>query len=401
MMTKPVLSLLTLLTVFFSVAKLDAAPNTFDAINTMEELYKSSETCAGCHGNIYNQWKTSVHESSLLHSLDGIYSFIVEGIERDPARKGRPLKTEIMKCLGCHAPVMEYASERLVKDVVDAIKMAGGKTADKDAKQKAKELLSHLNVSCIVCHNLKAVPPPNFPEKQTMYGIKGNGNTPYHSIKKTTFLDNAIFCMQCHGVYTAPDREQIICSTIAQSYRDQYVAAGGQVTCQECHMKKHNRGHTFPGAYVTDTLKESMTLEVSARAIKTQSYGDKKWIPAAAITVDITNNAGHRIPDGCLWTSRVLLTVTATGENEKVIWSARKEFFEPGIDIEGNRRYDAWEIKDILDYSLPPRKTTTEKYYAVFPEKEKLVKIEVNIVYIHKDGLQFPVNTERKVLKYN
>lgn len=130
--------------------------------------------------------------------------------------------------------------------------------------------------------------------------------------------------MQCHGVYTAPDREQIICSTISQSYRDQYVAAGGQVTCQECHMKRHNRGHTFPGAYVPDMLRESMTLEVSARAIKTQSFGDKKWIPAAAITVDITNNAGHRIPDGCLWTSRVLLTVTATGENDKVIWSAKR-----------------------------------------------------------------------------
>ncbi|MEO5360867.1 MAG: multiheme c-type cytochrome ExtKL [Nitrospirota bacterium] len=370
-------------------------------IDKAEDITNTSEACASCHGDIYTQWKKSVHESSLLHSIDSIYSFIVDGIEKDPIRKGLPQKAELMKCLNCHAPVMEYASEKFVREVVDAIKIAGGKSANPEGKKKAIELLSHLNVSCYTCHNMKAVPQPHAPEKQTVYGVKGGKNTTYHSTKKTAFLDNAIFCMQCHGVYTAPDSERIICSTVAQSYRDQYVAAGGQTTCQDCHMRKNNRGHTFPGAYVPDMLKEGMLLEVNARAFKTQTYGEKKWIPAAAITVDITNRAGHRIPDGCMWTSRVLLTLTATDEKDKVIWSAQKDFFEPGLDIEGNRRYDTWEVKDILDYSLQPRKTTTEKYYAVFPEREKLVKIEVKLVYIHKDGLEFPVQSERKVLKYN
>ncbi|MBF0321232.1 MAG: hypothetical protein HQL01_15675 [Nitrospirae bacterium] len=370
-------------------------------IDKAEDITNTSEACASCHGDIYTQWKKSVHESSLLHSIDSIYSFIVDGIEKDPIRKGLPQKAELMKCLNCHAPVMEYASEKFVREVVDAIKIAGGKSANPEGKKKAIELLSHLNVSCYTCHNMKAVPQPHAPEKQTVYGVKGGKNTTYHNTKKTVFLDNAIFCMQCHGVYTAPDSERIICSTVAQSYRDQYVAAGGQTTCQDCHMRKNNRGHSFPGAYVPDMLKEGMLLEVNARAFKTQTYGEKKLIPAAAITVDITNRAGHRIPDGCMWTSRVLLTLTATDEKDKVIWSAQKEFFEPGLDVEGNRRYDTWEVKDILDYSLQPRKTTTEKYYAVFPEREKLVKIEVKLVYIHKDGLEFPVQSERKVLKYN
>ncbi|MBF0458118.1 MAG: hypothetical protein HQK99_09510 [Nitrospirae bacterium] len=374
-------------------------------IENATDILNTSEACAACHGDINTQWKMSLHSSSLLHSIDGIYSFIVDGIEKDPIRKGLPLKGELMKCLNCHAPVMEYASDKFIKEVVDAIKIAGGKSANPEGKKKAKELLSHLNVSCYTCHNLRAVPPPHTPEKQTVYGLHGpgniKGNAAYHTIKKTTYLDNSIFCMQCHGLYTAPDSERIICSTIAQSYRDQYVAAGGQTTCQECHMTKSNRGHTFPGAYAPVMLKEGMLLEVNARAFKTQSYGEKKWFPAAAITVDITNKAGHRIPDGCMWTSRVLLTVTATDDNDKVIWSAQKEFFEPGLDIEGNRRYDTWEIKDILDYSLQPRKTTTEEYYAVFPEREKLVKIEAKLVYIHKEGLEFPVHSERKVLRYN
>ncbi|MBF0321132.1 MAG: hypothetical protein HQL01_15160 [Nitrospirae bacterium] len=394
-----------LLAIFLKFLLVVTPAEAIETIDKAEDITNTSESCATCHGNIHTQWKMSVHESSLLHSIDGIYTFIVDGIEKDTVRKGLPLKNELMKCLNCHAPVMQYASEKFVREVVDAIKTVGGKTANPQGKNKAKELLAHLNVSCYTCHNLKAVPPPSMPEKQTVYGLKvvGNvkGNTAYHATKKTTFLDNALFCMQCHGVYTAPDSEKIICSTISQSYRDQYVTAGGQTTCQDCHMRKNNRGHTFPGAYVPDMLKEAMLLEVNARAFKSQSFGEKKWIPAADITVDITNKAGHRIPDGCLWTSKVLLTVTATNENDKVIWSAKKEFFEGGLDIEGNRRYDPWEVKDILDYSLLPRKTTTERYYAVFSEREKLVKIEVRLVYIHKDGLEIPVHSERKVLRYN
>ncbi|MCG6552862.1 MAG: cytochrome c family protein [Candidatus Magnetominusculus sp. LBB02] len=370
-------------------------------IDKVGDIGNASEACAACHAEIYTQWKSSVHEASLLHSIDNIYSYIIEGIEKDPVRKGLPLKTELMKCLHCHAPVMEQASDKFVREVVDAIKIAGGKSANPDAMKKAKDLLSHLNVSCYTCHNMKAVSPPNTPENQTVYGLKGGANVPYHAIKKTAYLDNAIFCMQCHGVYTAPDMERIICSTIAQSYRDQYVAAGGQTTCQDCHMRKNNRGHSFPGAYVPEMLKEGIALDITARAFKSQSYGDKKWIPAAAITVDVTNRAGHRVPDGCMWTSRVVLTVTATNEKDKVVWTAQKEFFEPGLDTDGNRRYDTWQIKDILDYSLQPRKTTTEKYYAVFPEHEKLIKLEAKITYIHKDGLEFPVHSERKVLRYN
>ncbi len=275
-----------------------AASPVVDTLNKLEEIYRPSEKCGKCHADIYEQWRMSLHDESILHSLDGLNSYIINGIEKEPDRKARPLKSEIMKCFTCHAPMMESASDKLVKEIVNAIKNAANTTTPDEKKRTAKAKLSRLQVSCYVCHNTRAVHPPDKPERNTMYGLEGKGKTPYHSIKKAKFLDNAIFCMQCHGVYTAPDRENIICSTISQSYRNQYVAAGGQASCQDCHMRQQNRGHTFPGAYVLDTLRGSIEMKVHVRQIKDLPVGKVKWLPAAAITVDLTNNAGHRIPDG-------------------------------------------------------------------------------------------------------
>ncbi|KJU87427.1 cytochrome c [Candidatus Magnetobacterium bavaricum] len=396
-------SLMVVLAVLFVThINATATGDIADTMEKLEELYLPSEKCGTCHTEIYNQWQKSVHRESILHSLDGLNSFIVNAIEKDPARKARDVKAELLKCLGCHAPMLESASPQLINNVITDIKLASSKaTTNKDEKKRAKERLSRLNVSCYVCHNAKAVPPPDKPEKNTVYGSTGKDNTPYHKSRQTTFLDNAIFCMQCHGTYTAPDREQIICSTIAQSYRDQYASAGGQNRCQDCHMVKNNRGHTFPGAYVLETLKEALTLSISARAIKDQpAAGERKWIPSAAITVDITNNAGHRLPDGCMWSSKIVLDITAINEKDKVVWSETKEFFEAGLDINGNRRYDPWEVKDILDLSLQPRKMTSEIYYPHFPEDTKQIKLQVRLRYIHTEGLEFLVHEERKVLRY-
>ncbi|MDI6801817.1 MAG: multiheme c-type cytochrome ExtKL [Thermodesulfovibrionales bacterium] len=267
-----------------------------DTLDELEKMYPSAETCKQCHADLFEQWNMSVHKEAVLHSLGGINSFVINGIGKEPERRKRPLKAEMMKCFTCHAPQMADASDKLVAEIVEAIKVAPKKDDPGAAAAKAK--LARLNVNCYVCHNIKAEHAPSVPEKGAMYGLKGTGKSPFHVIKKGEFLDNAVFCMQCHGVSTAPDGEQIMCNSLSQSYRDSYVADGGQETCQDCHMKKKNRGHTFPGAYVLDTLREGIGLKVNARAIKDAAPGVAKWLPAAALTIDLVNNAGHRIPDG-------------------------------------------------------------------------------------------------------
>ncbi len=92
--------------------------------------------------------------------------------------------------------------------------------------------------------------------------------------------------------------------------------------------------------------------------------------------------------------------MTAKDGRGKIVWQAKKDFFQPGLDISGNRSFDPWKIKDILDYTLPPRKTTTNKYYAVFPEGIRKINLEVRVRYIHKRGVEFLVSSERKTLLY-
>lgn len=96
----------------------------------------------------------------------------------------------------------------------------------------------------------------------------------------------------------------------------------------------------------------------------------------------------------------MVLEVTARDQKGKVVWSQKKEYFQPGLDLDGDRRYGAWQIKDILDFALPPRKTTTEKYYAVFEEGVQKVDLEVKVTYSHKKGEEFTIHTYKKTLEY-
>jgi hypothetical protein len=275
-----------------------------DTLDELEQIYPTPDTCKVCHADIHTDWDKSLHKTAITHILPGLNAYLTVGIEKEPERKARvaagKLKDEMMKCFACHAPMMQDASDKLVKEIYNAVKTSVKK--DDPGAADAKKKLARIGVTCYVCHNTKSVHPPDAPDKGTMYGLKGTGQSPAHKIQKGRFLDNPIFCMQCHGVFVAPDGENIMCNTLSQSYRDNYVAQGGQDSCQNCHMKKEGgktfRNHRFPGAYDLAMLKEGIGMNVSARAIKDAVPGVAKWIPAAAITIDLVNRAGHRIPDG-------------------------------------------------------------------------------------------------------
>ncbi len=73
--------------------------------------------------------------------------------------------------------------------------------------------------------------------------------------------------------------------------------------------------------------------------------------------------------------------MTAKTDSGKELFIAKKEYREIGLDIEGNERLGAWQIKEIIDLSLPPQKKTIERFTAEFPENTKSVDIEVMLKY--------------------
>lgn len=264
----------------------------FAEFNTIDDLAKaySDETCKSCHGKIYEEWKSSYHAQSVVHSLGGIKNFIVVGLGKE---WNKPVSKEhLMRCMDCHAPQLKDASESLIKEIADLIVKAVDK---KD--ETAKKELAKLNVNCVICHNTKVSIEKNLrgaPAKDTYYGPSGKAS-PAHKTEKSNVITSAVFCGQCHGIYTPPDGDTIGCNTLYGSYQDAYRGNGGSETCQDCHMKKENRGHTFPGAYQEAILKEGLSVDANIAGIKLHPG---KWIPTAIVNVGLTNKAGHRTPDG-------------------------------------------------------------------------------------------------------
>ncbi|HXX57954.1 MAG TPA: multiheme c-type cytochrome ExtKL [Thermodesulfovibrionales bacterium] len=268
----------------------------FAEYNTIDDLAKaySDESCKECHAKIYEEWKSSYHAQSVNHSAGGIRNFILVGLGKEWEK---PVSKEnLMRCMDCHAPYLKDASEPLIKEIAELI-VASVDEKDEGKKAAAKEELAKLNVNCVICHNTKVSIEKNLkggPKPGVFYGPSGK-STSAHGTEKSPVLSSAIFCGQCHGMYTPPDGDVIGCNTLYGSYQDTYKGNGGAETCQDCHMKKANRGHTFPGAYQLEIVKEGIGLDVQAAGIKLHPG---KWIPTAVVNIGLINQAGHRIPDG-------------------------------------------------------------------------------------------------------
>lgn len=271
------------------------------SIDELVEMFDESG-CMDCHDETHSEWSNSWHAKSVTSSLGSIYNFIEIGVKKEWETELN--KAQILKCLDCHAPVVNYASEELVGQI-GAMIVTAVKEKGKPAGDAAKKELAKLNVGCLSCHHIKALASaPGFngpPEKDMIYGPKGEDAGDAHETLQATDMTLSAFCMQCHGVYTAADGETIQCNTLSGSYRHGYVARGGAQTCQDCHMKK---GHLFPGGHDLDTVKEGLAFNVEINPYKHlpgQIKGvkdPKKWVPSAVVNVFITNKAGHRIPDG-------------------------------------------------------------------------------------------------------
>ncbi|MCI5145078.1 MAG: ammonia-forming cytochrome c nitrite reductase subunit c552, partial [Candidatus Electrothrix sp. AR3] len=211
-------------------------------IDELVALFDESK-CAQCHEEIYKEWKESWHAKAVVSSLKGIHNFIAIGLVEEWKK---PLtKAQVLKCLDCHAPVVNYASEELAQEIGKMI-VTAYKEKDKPAGKKAKAELEKLNIGCLSCHNMKAITVARGlrgdPKKDAIYGPNGADTGGAHKTVETVDITRSVFCMQCHGKYKSPDGETIQCNTLSGSYQNAYNNLGGSKSCQDCHMKR-GKGH--------------------------------------------------------------------------------------------------------------------------------------------------------------
>lgn len=96
----------------------------------------------------------------------------------------------------------------------------------------------------------------------------------------------------------------------------------------------------------------------------------------------------------------MVLEVTAKTDTGKVIPIGRKEYKEIGVDLDGKERLGAWQIKEVIDLSLQPRKTTKERFVTELPEDTKSAEIEVKVTYYPAPKTAVEVHKVTKKLSY-
>jgi Zn-finger protein len=272
--------------------------------NSIDELAKMYDvsSCKQCHAKIFEEWEKSFHATSLVGSprtMATIASTIRDGLLKEYTKLGikdvKEIKVEhLMICARCHLPQLKDATDAVAQEIAQAA--IDGAAGDEAAEAKLKKI----GINCLICHNQKALIhkwTDGEPEANVVYGNKegAHPDEKFKTLKKSPIMKESIICGQCHGL--GPNfefAEPTQCATLYGSYLHAYVPSGGSKTCQECHMDK---GHLMPAYRDPDQAKKAVNVEIDARGYYfLPKAGDS--IPTAKLTVKITNNAGHRIPDG-------------------------------------------------------------------------------------------------------
>lgn len=281
-------------------------PKKAKTIAELAAMYDSS-SCKECHAEAHDQWQKSLHARSIFGPEEvgrtaatlkttienGLKEWAYSGVKK-PADVG--IK-HLMICAKCHLPQLQEAEESVAKEIVEKV-YAFADQGD----EKAKQALQSLNIGCTVCHGRNAIVhkwTDGVPQKDAVYGSQdGAHDDPAHPVmKKSPIIKESIHCGQCHGLGPNFELENPTqCATLYGTHLYAYIPEGGQETCQECHMRKSGLGHNIQSYRAAEMVKLALDVKVDAQALQWRDVAT--MTPAAFVTVEIRNKAGHAIPDG-------------------------------------------------------------------------------------------------------
>lgn len=278
------------------------------SIDELAKMYDSSG-CKQCHEGIYNDWGQSLHARSIFGTgrtaltvattvKVGLMSWQYSGVKKPEDVKVK----HVMVCFKCHLPQIAEATDDVAKEVVKLSIKYGDKGTSADEKDAIEKKLSSINIGCLVCHQRNAIVHKwvdGFPQKNEVYGTKGgdHADASHAVMKKSPIMSESILCGQCHGLGPNFELENPSqCGTLYGSYLWAYRAEGGQESCQECHMRKSKMGHNMQSYSDINFGKSAVDFQVETLGY---IWRDKsRMMPQALVKVDMTNRAGHSIPDG-------------------------------------------------------------------------------------------------------
>jgi hypothetical protein len=285
------------LAVAFLAMPLAASAQKAKTIDELAKMYDSS-SCKSCHAEIYAQWEKSHHARPLMGVKGGLMMtpLATKGATAFSPEDPKKATIKNFPCFKCHLPQAVTSAEDSV-----AVELAEALLA-KDSAKVAK-----LQITCVVCHNTKAIIHTRelgAPEKGVLYGNKdvaAHGDATFKSVKKSAIMKDSVFCGQCHGLGPNLEFDQPFqCANLYGSYLHNYVSGGGTQSCQACHMKKgdHLIAPNFnDDKQTSELLAKALTLDVETLGYEWLRKA-ATYVPKIVVSTKITSNAGHRIPDG-------------------------------------------------------------------------------------------------------
>lgn len=281
--------------------------------NSIAELAAryDSTGCVECHQQAHDEWAKSLHARSIFGTGRTAATFktaIINGLMEWPAsgvKNPKDVKVEhLMGCAKCHLPQLADATDKVAQEIITTIYtwQDALKNDDEAGAAKASKTLSSLNINCLICHNRNAIThkwSEGYPKKDTVYGGQAGEHMDkrFPHVAKSSIMSESILCGQCHGLGPNLELENPTqCATLYGSYLFAYVPEGGRETCQECHMKESKLGHNMQSYRSPEMAKKAVEMHVEANGTFWRDNATMR--PKATVRVELTNKAGHGIPDG-------------------------------------------------------------------------------------------------------
>lgn len=279
---------------------LTAGAEKAKTIDELAKMYDSS-SCKSCHSSIYKQWENSHHARPLMGVKGGVMltPLAMKGATAFSPEDPKKATIKNFPCFKCHLPqALISADDSVAVELAEAL-IAGGDAA------KAK--VGKLQITCIVCHNTKAIihrKELGEPEDGVLYGSKDiakHGDKTFKSVKKSAIMSDAVFCGQCHGLGPNLEFDQAFqCANLYGSYLHAYIPSGGSQSCQDCHMAKGD--HLIAPNFNDDKQTSELLSKAIEMDVQTLGYEwlrkAKDYVSKIVVNTSIRTHAGHRIPDG-------------------------------------------------------------------------------------------------------
>ncbi|HDH34502.1 MAG TPA: hypothetical protein ENG88_03500 [Nitrospirae bacterium] len=301
---------------------------------------------------------------------------------------------------------IEYSPYNPADDLKEPAFLDKGETLG----EKAIEKLSKLNINCVICHSMKALPGGN-PRPKTIYSTGSSGSVEHkESLGAETsisgFMKTSEFCAQCHHG-CPPGMPSSICPTLWTSYKESYIARGGKKTCQNCHMNgADKKNHSFPGIYEKNQLKRGIQLTLDAEPTRYVYHLENRIVPAVVINVKVKNTAGHSIPHGCTYIPQTALQVSVTDQNGNEIFFKNKTYRVYSLHLSHNREgylgLNDWDITAMerLNMGIEPGDTDSQTFVATLNEDTTSIVVEASFKYIYEKGVSTVIQKEIKKIEF-